>query len=141
VPFERVFKGPDADPRLLEKLHAERSGILNWVLKGYGYYMATGLCIPSSVQAAVEEYRTETDVVAQFVSECCEVGPLHTATAAELYAAFHGWSESQGVPDTRILTKTAFGRRLKLRFEKAKDTATGYVMYYGVTLLPESPEG
>jgi hypothetical protein len=54
-----------------------------------------------------------------------------------LCAAFHERPEPQSVPDTRILTKTAFGRRLKLRFEKEKDSSTRLMTYIGLTLLPE----
>jgi phage/plasmid-associated DNA primase len=63
-----------------------------------------------------------------------------TATAAELYAAFHAWSETQGVPDTRILSKNAFGRRLKLRFERCRvaDVGRGKA-YRGLALLPDAP--
>ena len=35
VPFNASFTGERCDPRLREKLEAERSGILNWMLDGF----------------------------------------------------------------------------------------------------------
>ena len=76
-------------------------------------------------------------VVAQCEQAAARAGLERGVLAAELYAAFHEWSESQGVPDTRILSKNAFGRRLKLSFEREKSSTTRLIVYRGLALLWE----
>ena len=62
------------DPYLAERLHAEASGILAWLVRGCLAWQREGLKPPDMVRAATEEYREGEDDIARFISECCVVG-------------------------------------------------------------------
>ncbi len=53
-PWER-----QADPKLLQKLQAERAGILRWLVEGCLLWQKHGLKIPESLTAGKNKYREE----------------------------------------------------------------------------------
>src|SRR5262249_23294401 len=71
VPFEVRIPDAEKDPRLLNKLRTEGSGILNHLLSGCFAWQHAGLQEPSSVTRATEEYRSDMDTLGQFIEECC----------------------------------------------------------------------
>jgi putative DNA primase/helicase len=71
VPFTVVIPEKERDPRLLEKLKAEASGILRWLVEGCLAWQRDGLCEPSIVKSVTGEYRKESNPIEQFFEECC----------------------------------------------------------------------
>ncbi|MCD8478866.1 MAG: hypothetical protein LRZ88_00650, partial [Candidatus Cloacimonetes bacterium] len=56
--------------RYEDVLSKEAPGILNWLIQGWQDYRQNGLGeYPASVSVAMEEYRNECDVLAQFMQE------------------------------------------------------------------------
>ena len=53
--------------------------------------------VPDEVQQATAGYRTEMDVLGQFMDECCLVGPNYRTKANDLYEAYKRWCDQQGV--------------------------------------------
>jgi putative DNA primase/helicase len=96
IPFERTFAEQDRDPRLMERLRAEMSGILAWAVEGCVLWQRDGLGTSAKVKGATSDYRQESDVLAQFVAECCAVGTANVVSRAALYHAFAGWMQAQG---------------------------------------------
>lgn len=84
------------DKELGTKLAAERSGILNWALEGFRRWREGGLPKSVEVQAAVEEYRRESDVLGRFLEECAILGEGFSTRASELFAAYEAFCHSQG---------------------------------------------
>ncbi|MDF2064968.1 phage/plasmid primase, P4 family [Bacillus sp. Cr_A10] len=68
IPFTVRIEDHERDPRLKEKLMAEASGILNWMLEGCEEWKENGLQCPSGVTSATEEYREEMDGVQRFLN-------------------------------------------------------------------------
>ena len=133
IPFTKQFTGEADDRRLGEKLRAEAPGILAWLVKGCLEWRRRGLePIPECVKVATQEYREESDILAGFVGESCIEHPKATIKASELYSAYKDWAESQGMRDREVLTSTAFGRRMRERYQKDKKGGTVY--YYGIGL-------
>jgi putative DNA primase/helicase len=98
------------DVGLLERLGAERAGVLAWVVRGAIAWAQDGLQPPDSVLAASKDYQTEQDRIGQFVAECCEVGgefaePLAVGMGEGLYPAYVGWCKEGG---TMALAKNRF---------------------------------
>jgi putative DNA primase/helicase len=91
VPFTVTIAKEDQDKRLVEELHAERSGILRWAVEGCLTWQAEGLEPPTAVAEATEEYRAEMDVLARFLLECRDVGPEARVATGLLYARYVGW--------------------------------------------------
>jgi putative DNA primase/helicase len=102
----------EQDPRLPEKLRREGSGILNWALDGLQDYWKSGLVIPLSVISATELYRTDEDIIGQFISEKCQVGHNLSCLMGDLFALYRAWAEGNHM---RAATKNTFTRRLRDR--------------------------
>ncbi len=74
IPFTVTIPPEQRDKKLTEKLIAENSGILNWLLAGYVMWKKEGLTMePDAVRNANEEYRMDMDVVGTFVNECLDI--------------------------------------------------------------------
>ena len=75
LPFERSFvdREPEAeherlaDKSMPEKLKAEASGVLEWLVRGCLRWQRDGLNPPEKVRAATEEYRRNEDLLADFL--------------------------------------------------------------------------
>ncbi len=119
IPFNRFFKAGERDERLLDKLHAELSGILNWALYGLEILEARGRFPDSkAVDQAIEEYRLETNPVAQWLAELTKPDPYNPTLATTLFGSYRTWAESNG---RTLMNSTNFGRELgRLHVEKKK---------------------
>jgi putative DNA primase/helicase len=73
VPFNVQIKKDERDLRLSEKLVAEASGILNRLLDGLRHWRDKGLITPDEVTAATAEYRSLSDPLSRFLSNCVEI--------------------------------------------------------------------
>jgi putative DNA primase/helicase len=124
------------DPAIREKLEREAPGILAWLVRGCLAWQSAGLNPPLTVNAATEAYREEEDEIGLFISECCVVGAQCEAKAGDLFQEYDRWAKNSNL---KPMTQTAFGRRLKRRFESSPKT--GYVVYAGIGLLaPKSAD-
>ena len=101
-------------------------GCLEWLRRG--------LDPPPSVRAATEQYRAESDPVADFLRDRCATDPELTARAGELYLAYQSWALKQGLKEREQLTATRFGRLMGQRFPKDSDRDGTF--YQGVALRP-----
>jgi putative DNA primase/helicase len=133
IPFTVQIPPEQQDRRLSEKLKGELPGILNWALSGCLAWQKEGLTPPDEVKAATENYRDEMDIIGQFISERCLIGPCYHATAKSLYSAFSEWSGAQG--EKRPMIQQNFGMRLTERgLEKRRGTG-GFYSWYGIGLI------
>jgi putative DNA primase/helicase len=133
IPFTQCFEGR-ADRNLKDALRAEYSGILAWMVDGCLEWQRRGLDPPPSVRAATEQYRAESDPIAEFLRDRCATDPELTARAGELYLAYQSWALKQGLREREQLTATRFGRLMGQRFPKDSDRDGTF--YQGVTLRP-----
>jgi putative DNA primase/helicase len=97
IPFP--VKIPESEQRrnMQEYLLEESSGILNWLLAGWRQYRDMGLGVPECVRAATAEYRSEQDLLGDFLDECCDKGEGLTVTHADLMFDYKLWAERQGI--------------------------------------------
>lgn len=112
VPFLVRIPPEEQDKHLHEKLMTEAPGILAWAVRGCLAWQTDGLTEPEGVTNATEGYRDEMDVTGGFINDLCVVGPSESATAYELYSAYHKWCEASG---EFWVSKTEFGKRLNER--------------------------
>lgn len=103
VPFAKRFEGRAIDRRLPEKLKVEAPGILAWLVRGCMEWQDKGLQPPPVVTQATQAYRSQEDVIGQFVSDACELAKTSTSRFKDLYSALSRWCEDSGeaVPSTR----------------------------------------
>ncbi len=115
IPFNVKFtdpgeRGPDKDLSLRKTLFRdERPGILTWALEGCLSWQADGLAAPAEVQNATAQYKTEEDVVQQFIEAECVVSPEAKENPTDLFKAYERWRKETGAVK---LSSTTFGRRL-----------------------------
>lgn len=134
IPFRKAFEGKDADKTLKEKLMAEKSQILGYLAKCYRRYLKEGLEPPADMTKEVMDYRTEQDVVQNWVDERCQLGPREYAKASALYTDFVAWAKAN---NEFVMSNTMFGRNLAKKFER-KQLSSGKV-YYGIAIRRDAP--
>ena len=121
VPWSVAIPPAERDRKLPEKLRAELAGVLAWIVWGCLDWRREGLGEPEEVRAATAQYRTEQDVLAAFLDECCVVRPEAWVRFADLYDAYAAWCEKSGEATEN---KRRFGNRLKERgFEPDRGTS------------------
>ena len=113
IPFTVRISDAEKDPDLIRKIAEEMPGILNWALAGCMAWQREGLSIPRCVSQATAEYRSEEDIVGQFLQECTIEESRARVLASELYEAFHRWSVRGGIK-CPIRSKD-FGKRMDER--------------------------
>jgi putative DNA primase/helicase len=139
IPFVVSIPPRDVERDFREKrLLPELSGILNWALAGLAAYLKQGLSPPLSVRASTEEYRSDMDVVGQWIAERCEIEPQATVTTSLAHEDYTRWANEE-VGWT--LTKLRFRRHLSDRgFSPAKGTG-GVRLIKGLRLKSSDPGG
>lgn len=124
IPFDVTITAEQVDSDLPAKLRGELPGILRWAVEGCQMWLESGLRPPERVTAATADYKAESDLLAAFIDENCEIGPGLSEQGAKLYAAYKRWAEMNG---EYIMTNTRFGRELGDRGYGAEHTMTGKV--------------
>jgi putative DNA primase/helicase len=71
IPFNETIPDEEVDKTLPAKLLAELPGILNWAIEGCLEWQEQGLDEPEEVTQATEAYREESDILGQFITDCC----------------------------------------------------------------------
>lgn len=93
VPFDVCIPKSEQIPRtvLMERIKAERSGMLNWIIEGCLRWQRDGLKKPGEVEQATAEYRGDMDLMAGFLGDCCKINPLAKTKTIDLFNAYERW--------------------------------------------------
>lgn len=122
IEFNREFLPQEQDSTLESKFKDSKniSGIFNWMLEGARSYLCEGLNEPVSVQAAVAEYRAESDVVGNFISDCLEPAPGKFVLASAAYQKYQIWCAQYGY---QAMSFKNLNRELKKKmgFQRKRD--------------------
>ena len=132
IPFTVQIPETERDAALPAKLRAELPGILAWAVRGWQDYQRGRLGAPAAVTQATAEYRAESDIIGQFLADCCTMRPGETAEAGRLYTAYTDWATVNGL---RPMSNVRFAKELGARgLAKDKNRATGRMEYQGIGL-------
>jgi len=96
IPFTVTIPPERRDPKLTEKLLAERDGILAWALAGCLHWQRTGLQPPAIVVSATEEYFEAEDALGRWIDERCVREVNAKALTGELFNDWKTWAEAAG---------------------------------------------
>lgn len=120
IPFLRKFTGDKKDKTLPEKLNKEWSGILNWCIVGCLNWQKDGLNPPIEVLNATKEFQEESDVIANWIEECCiEKFEIKTSISV-LYTNFCDWCNRAG--EKVFMNQNSFTQKLVEKgYSKCKD--------------------
>ena len=121
VAWRRYYPPDERDPELQEKLNAEASGILNWLIEGCLEWQKKGLALPDSMREDTEAYRHEQDVVGRFIDEECVIGMEFTSPKKLTYVCFKNWAEDAGEHYT--MTQVEFNEKMLCKFADGRSNA------------------
>lgn len=110
--FNNKFYGTNRDPHLTEKLISELPGILNLALDALSNLLERGEFTQcKSSELAKDKWRYEADQVAQYVDECCEVGPWLSMPSSKIWDGYVKWVGDAGV--SRPVNRNTLTNRLQ----------------------------
>jgi putative DNA primase/helicase len=149
IPFTVTIPEAKQDRHLTDRLVAEWPGILAWAVRGCldWQHRQCDLEFPEAVKRATEEYRADSDHVADFIAECCVDWGRHEdqnlrTPKERVYLAYCSWCRSVGED---VLTRNAFNSRLRIHgFEDKTAKMPGSVKaqkcWLNLTLKGESDD-
>ena len=93
LPFQHQFPtsgqvGYRKRSDVVRELLGESSGILNWLLDGLRDLDVNGLNPPAAVQSATDEYRSDSDLLEDFINARCTVGANLSTSTHDLWKAY-----------------------------------------------------
>lgn len=96
IPFTVQIPENERDPHLTTKLKEELPGILAWCVRGWVMYQQDGMKPPKAVIEATNDYRSESDIVGQFLDECTISGMSYEVPKSDLYSEYKQWCNENG---------------------------------------------
>ncbi len=112
VPFEVAIPPEEQDKNLPEKLLAEKSGILNWALAGCAEWQKNGLQHPDQVSEATAEYKSEMDILREFLEDCCIIGAGFKVDFKLLYSEYKQWADDNS---EKPLGRNRFNKKIEAK--------------------------
>jgi putative DNA primase/helicase len=110
IPFTTRIEEENQDKHLEQKLMQEGAGILNWLIEGAMRWYAEGLKTPNVIVNATSEYRSEMDVIGNFIKECCIQTEGVSIRSRELFKSYQDWCDEN---NEHAVSERFFGLRLK----------------------------
>jgi putative DNA primase/helicase len=109
VPFTQQVPDAQVDSDLEEKLFAEAPGILSWMVEGAVNYVRDGLRPTRSIQIASNAYRSECDLLGEWIEDDMELGPAFKIRQDQAFSSYENWC---GRNNLRATSKKVFTRKL-----------------------------
>jgi putative DNA primase/helicase len=127
IPFNRHFSESEQDKGLKREFRKAKgkSGILNWLARGWRLIQETGFDLPPAVVQATAQYREEADVIGVFLSERTVPAEGKRLATRQLFLAYQDWAKSGGY---KAVDNRAFVQDLRRRLDVSKDYKLGNVV-------------
>lgn len=98
VPFDVTISDEERDKELASALHAEASGVLNWLVAGYLAYLEKGLSgEPMAVAEAAAEYMRASDTFADFAEAKCNFYAGGVTSRKSMYEEYTRWCRARDI--------------------------------------------
>lgn len=123
IPFTVRIPPDRIDRTLPAKLEQEAEGILVWAIIGAQRWYTGGLGRPPEVDAARQEWQSESDKLGRFIEERCIDGDSLRVRTSDLYAAYRSWAEQAG--EKNLLSSSDFHAKVQSRGLQKKHTERG----------------
>jgi putative DNA primase/helicase len=117
VPFTFTIPENERKPihEMMGRFQDEAPGILTWMIKGCLEWLERGLQTPEEVKTATKQYRSDMDVLQEFLDDCCIESEDKSISCKDLYLRFKLWGEAEGLREKEIWSKSTLTRRLMER--------------------------
>jgi P4 family phage/plasmid primase-like protien len=138
VPFNVQIPKNEIDTDLLDKMKAELSGILAWIVRGTKLYLEEGKSdnLPDQIEAATDQYRKDSDRLGGFFLEICHFSVTEKNVwfgQTALYQEYLRWAENNS--EKYPVPKEQFEKQLESKGCKKVPRDNGKVRAWaGVTL-------
>ena len=133
IPMNNAMPEEKKDLRLGEKLESELAGIFNMALIGLKRLRrANGFTKAEQAERARQEYKTENDIEAAFIEECCIRDADAKTNAQTLYDTYSAWCRRNGTLSKSHITVKKDWERLGFKRHKTNKAN----VYLGVRLIP-----
>jgi putative DNA primase/helicase len=134
IPWNYTVTEAEKDPNLTEKLKAEASGILNWLLDGVRQYVVLGQKLPpcKAVDDATAKYRKDMDIIGRFADQCLTFAAMATALGPDIYRRYKSWCVENGFPP---LSSRRFFTEFRKRYSLQEGDANRGTRFGGVGIL------
>lgn len=148
ISFDRHFSESEQDKTLKSRLQRkeELSGILNWAIEGLRLYRQEGLNPPQAVIRATEQYRSDSDKIGSFVSECL-TWTGRNSKAKNVYEAYSKWCvdngygcENKGNFFSELKSKGMFAVSGTIDGKTFRNIVKGYTIEAEFTDIPKSEQ-
>ncbi|MBQ9632932.1 MAG: hypothetical protein IJV04_08495, partial [Lachnospiraceae bacterium] len=141
IPFKRHFNEDEQD-KGLKNLFSEDgnlSGIFNWCLNGLKEFRRSGLVPPEAVSEATDEYRKDSDRIAQFIEAWFEKDERSEVRTSAAYKLYRTWCEKYGYHTENVKNfNNAMSTHFVIRRKRPDDGVGGpTTMIIGVRMLEE----
>jgi P4 family phage/plasmid primase-like protien len=138
VPFEYQVPHDKTDFKLEQKLLAEKEGILAWMIDGCQLWQQERLAPPKRIEDASRIYQDESDMLGEFLEDCCEIGADKCETQKAVYGTYKGWTLKNGTHPTsqKSFTRQLGSRGVDTKRVKAQGDTKRY--YVGLSLTEAS---
>jgi putative DNA primase/helicase len=122
LPFDRNFETDTAipkDPGRRDAVMRESEGILAMLVRAGISYKNAGLNPPQKVRNARDAYRSQMDLLSEWLEECCDVGPGLSESSSALWQSWEQFAKNRGILGY-VKSSVSLGRRLDSRFPAEK---------------------
>jgi len=131
IPFLVSIEGDKVDPDLPQKLLKELPGILNWALTGCLKWQVSGMEIPAAIKDATKEYRSNQDLIGEWIDECVDDDDFTARTPArKVRASYESWARENGY---QPLSSRRLNNQLTERNFRRERQNSGYI-WLGISL-------
>lgn len=139
IPFEKQFKGENADLFLQDKINKELTGVLNWAIVGLKRLYKNGRFTDDSKEM-VERMKRYNDSVIRFVYENFDITgeSKHRYTARQLYEMYKHWADMENVK--AVAGQTFYSRLKDSNIKGLKRITPGNVKTYCGLKIKENNE-
>ena len=125
-PFEN--SPADPDPDLPAKLREMLPIVFQWCLEGAARYAREGLIDCEAVTRATNDYFTEVDSVAQWLTACTAPSPVRDfdTPASAAFKHYTAWCDTEGL---RPLNRNGWGTTMKRRYADTSRRTKRAILY------------
>jgi putative DNA primase/helicase len=92
IPFENQVHPDNVDHDLERKLLSEKEGILAWMVEGCLLWQKEGLKPSKVISDHSNLYRSECDILGEFLTERCITGKTERATQKDIWGEWQSWA-------------------------------------------------
>jgi P4 family phage/plasmid primase-like protien len=133
LPFTKTFTQEQKDIDLTDKLRAEAPHILAWCIEGCLAWQEKGLSdIPTTIKQATDEYKSDQDIIGQWLADCCVIAPHEDCEITILYNNYSSWCKGNGcrASSSRVLSRRLTERGFSTRSSNSKTYRTGLTVNF-----------